>query len=114
MKKTLSAIFVIAFILTICVLSTFATLSYRVSVIYYPPNDVKVESKIDVQGGDTPYYMEVWIRSDNTTDEEKFNCGIVTGGDASLTSGIITISYPGATIPLVEYGGEARELTQID
>ena len=107
-KKTVSAILVVAFIFALCALSTYAAVSYYVTASFYPPNDTKAEATIYVQGESNPYDMSVWIES-NSTGERSENYAVQSGGSASLSSGKVTIYYPGAEIPLINYGGYASE-----
>ena len=107
LKKTILAITTIALILSLCIITTMAAVSYYFTVEYYPPNDTKAEATIHCQGGNEVYEAFVYIES-NSTGETSSNYGVTTGGNYTLSSGTVTIYYPGATIPLVTYDGWAK------
>lgn len=107
LKKTFLGIITISLIISLCVLTAIATVSYYFTVEFYPPNDTKAEATIHCQGGDGVYEAFVFIRS-NSTGETSSNYGVTTGGNYTLSSGTVTIYYPGATIPLVTYDGWAE------
>lgn len=107
-KKTVSAILVIAFILALCVVSTYAAVSYSVSVNYYGPNDTQASASMTATG-EKAYVMDLWIKS-HSTGEEEHASALVNGGSASLTTDRVNIDYPNVTeYPVVKYGGFATE-----
>ena len=110
-KKTVSAILVIAFIFALCVVSTYAAVSYSTSVNYYGPGDTQANATMTATGGTKTYAMNVWIRSHSTGDYEDASAIINNGGSSTLSTARVNIDYPNVTeYPVVEYDGFAVEM----
>lgn len=91
-----------------CILTASAQVSSSTYVIWNF-NETKAAAKTigTASAGIQVFYTFVFIRS-NSTGETSSNYGVTTGGNYTLSSGTVTIYYPGATIPLVTYDGWAE------